>query len=223
MLACRGGWRRLVLVVAVALPLASAAMLAATWDPFPGAWANNRPAQGGDKLERAETRKRELLARLGLAVLPRPLSIRVGKSARRLWLSGGGRELFTCRVGLGGAPVGPKLRRGDNRTPEGEYFVCTRNAHSQFHLFLGLRYPNEADAGRGRDSRYITPDAHRRIVAAVRSGRQPPWDTSLGGTVGIHGSGSGWDWTLGCIALDDGDIETLWALCPIGTPVRIEP
>jgi murein L,D-transpeptidase YafK len=176
-----------------------------------------------DKLRRAEQRREALLARLGLAEAPRPLSIVVRKAERRLRLEGGGRELLRCRVGLGGSPVGIKTRRGDGRTPEGAYSVCTRNPNSQFHLFLGLSYPNEADADRGLAARLISPAQHRVLVSAARAGSKPSWETALGGTIGIHGSGSDQDWTLGCIALDDADIETLWALCPIGTPVRIEP
>jgi murein L,D-transpeptidase YafK len=198
-------------------------VIAATWHGLPGAWLQSRPDLSGDKLQRAQQRGALLLERLALAQPPRSLSIVVRKAERRLTLYGDGRELLGCRVGLGGAPVGHKVRRGDSRTPEGEYRICTRNPNSQFHLFLGLSYPNEADADRGLAARRISPAEHRTLVSAARDGRQPPWDTVLGGTIGIHGSGADWDWTLGCVALDDADVETLWALCPIGTPVRIEP
>ncbi len=187
------------------------------------AWTQTRQSLSPNKLQRAEERKRLLLARLGLAEAPRAVSIVVRKAARRLTLSGDGRELLTCRVGLGDSPVGRKERRGDHRTPEGDYRVATRNPNSQFHLFLGLSYPNEADAGRGLAQGLILPAEHRALVAAARTGRCPSWDTRLGGTVGIHGSGAASDWTWGCVALEDPDIETLWALCPIGTPVRIDP
>jgi murein L,D-transpeptidase YafK len=208
----------------LALPLAvGGTVVASTWHTFPGAWLGNRLNLSGNKLQRAQERGALLLEQLGLAQSPRSLSIVIRKADRRLTLFGDGRELLKCRVGLGGSPVGQKARRGDSRTPEGEYRVCSRNPNSQFHLFLGLSYPNETDADRGLVARLISPAEHRALVSAARDGRKPSWDTALGGTVGIHGSGANWDWTLGCIALDDADIETLWALCPIGTPVRIEP
>jgi murein L,D-transpeptidase YafK len=192
-----------------------------------GALATVRPLVGEtlspNKLRRAEERKRLLLAQLGIAEAPRSVWIVVRKAERRLALLGDGREMLVCRVGLGGSPVGLKRRRGDGRTPEGEYRVATRNPNSQFHLFLGLDYPNEADAERGLAARLISPLEHRALVAAARDGRRPSWETPLGGTIGIHGSGASADWTLGCIALEDADIETLWALCPVGTPVRILP
>ncbi len=185
--------------------------------------AEPQPALRTDKLARAAQRRQALLERLGLRVAPRRVAILVRKAERRLVLSGDGRQLLTCRVGLGSRPVGPKLRRGDGRTPEGEYRVVTRNPNSQFHLFLGLDYPNAQDAERGLAARLISRAQHRALLVAGAAGRRPAWDTALGGWVGIHGSGALSDWTLGCIALDDADIETLWALCPLGTPVRVEP
>jgi hypothetical protein len=203
--------------------VAAGSLVGATWNSFPGAWLKNRLELSGDKLARADQRRAALLARIGLVAPPRRMRIVVRKAARRLQLFGDGRELLSVRVGLGNRPAGAKARGGDGRTPEGDYFVCTRNAHSRFHLFLGLSYPNKADAERGLRAGLISAVEQRAIVRAIDAGRQPPWGTRLGGTVGIHGSGSNWDWTLGCVALDDEDIETLWGFVPIGTPVRIEP
>ena len=208
--------------VAVAL-LASGSMLGATWNSFPGAWLKNQLQLGGDKLTRAAQRRAALLRRAGLQASPREMRIVVRKGERRLTLLGDGRELLSTRVGLGSVPVGAKRRQGDGRTPEGDYYVCSRNANSRFHLFLGLSYPNGDDAERAQRAGLISAAQSRAITQAVAARQRPPWDTVLGGTVGIHGSGSNWDWTLGCIALDDDDIETLWGLCPIGTPVRIDP
>jgi murein L,D-transpeptidase YafK len=215
--------RRLALAVLLAPLLAGGSLVAATWQTFPGAWLKNRLDLSPNKLTRATQRREALLAALGLREPPRRVAITIKKAERRLVVTGDGQEIFFCRVGLGGRPVGPKERQGDNRTPEGSYRVCTRNPHSQFHLFLGLDYPNERDAERGLAARLISRAQARRIVSLVRAGRQPPWNTRLGGAVGIHGSGSSVDWTLGCIALDDPDIELLWALCPIGTRVTIDP
>ncbi len=148
--------------------------------------------------------------------------ILVRKSERRLILYRGERVVLETRVALGGV-AGHKEREGDRRTPEGDYTVCTRNDKSRFHLFLGLSYPGIADAAAGlRDGR-LTREQHDQIVRSIRAGKQPPWNTPLGGEVGIHGHGAGRDWTLGCIALEDADVDVLWRHCPLGTPVRIEP
>jgi hypothetical protein len=208
----------------VALAFGVCLLVGITWEGFPGGYLANRLSAGRPgKLARAQSRAAELLRRQALAAPPGPLRIVIRKADRVLVLLSADRELFRCRVGLGGSPVGPKQRQGDGRTPEGDYRVCSRNPASQFHLFLGLSYPNVADAERGYAQGTITPATRQAIKAARAGGRCPPWDTRLGGAIGIHGSGSNWDWTLGCIALDDDDIETLWGLCPVGTPVHIDP
>jgi murein L,D-transpeptidase YafK len=150
-------------------------------------------------------------------------SIHVFKSRRILILRVEGRELFRAKIALGRSPVGHKFREGDGKTPEGKYYVCTRNERSRFHLFLGLSYPGIEDAAGGRARGTIGESQEWRIEEAIRGGRCPPWDTPLGGAVGIHGRGSVRDWTLGCIALEDEDVEVLWSNCPLGTPVIIEP
>lgn len=156
---------------------------------------------------------------------PRPgrSSVLVSKSARRLTLFVDGREVFHARVALGRSPLGHKSREGDGRTPEGDYAVCTRNDRSRYRRFLGLSYPNLRDAEAGFRAGRLTRAQRDAIAEAVRGRRRPPWDTPLGGEVGLHGGGSGRDWTLGCVALDDPDIDVLWEACPLGTPVRIEP
>lgn len=164
------------------------------------------------------------------AVNARPLKlplanakIVVRKGARRLTLYSGGEAVRVYRAGLGTSPVGDKVRAGDRRTPEGSFYVCVKNERSAFYLSLGLSYPDEAAAERGLRDRLITRGQHRRIVSAVRRKRTPPWDTTLGGEIFIHGNGSQTDWTWGCVALDDQDIKELFDAVPVGTPVLIEP
>lgn len=147
----------------------------------------------------------------------------VHKAKRELLVFSGERLLKTYRVGLGLRPVPPKEREGDRATPEGSYVVCIRNPESTFTLSLGLDYPNAADADRGLKAGLITRAQHARIVESVRAGRCPPWNTTLGGEIFIHGSGSATDWTWGCVALDDDDIRELYPRIPVGTPVVIEP
>jgi len=126
-------------------------------------------------------------------------------------------------IGLGRHPEGPKTKQGDGRTPEGRYYICTRNDRSRFHLFLGLSYPSIQDAERGVLEHRISKHEYDGIATAIRAKRQPPWDTALGGEVGIHGYGAGSDWTLGCIALDNRAIEHLWSNLEKGDLVLIEP
>lgn len=174
------------------------------------------------QLRAAEGRVRGLAA---AAAVPFPLKgveLHVFKAARRLELWAGGKRLATYPVGLGLAPEGDKAREGDFRTPEGRLYVCTRNEVSKYHLFLGLSYPGPPDAARGLKAGLITRAQHDAILAAHRRRARPPWDTKLGGIVGIHGHGAGSDWTWGCVALEDPAIEELWVACPLGTPVLIE-
>lgn len=134
----------------------------------------------------------------------------VEKSARTLTLFRGPTPLKVYRVALGSAPVGPKREEGDHRTPEGSYTIDRRKADSDFHLALHISYPNEGDAAQ----------------AAARG-------VSAGSDIMIHGlrNGSGWigalhrhkDWTDGCVAVTDWEIEEIWRAVPDGTAVEIRP
>jgi murein L,D-transpeptidase YafK len=132
------------------------------------------------------------------------------KSERTMTLLRQGKVLKTYKVALGHQPRGPKGQAGDNRTPEGEYTIDLRNAHSQFHLSLRISYPNQADRERAR-----------------KLGVDP------GGAIMIHGlpAAYAWlgpahrqtDWTLGCIAVTNPEIEEIWKMVPLGTKVEIRP
>lgn len=134
----------------------------------------------------------------------------VDKRARTLTLLADGRALKTYPVSLGGAPAGHKRREGDERTPEGRYVLDYRNPNSFAHLSLHVSYPDSADAARAR-------------AAGV-----PP-----GGMIMVHGirNGLGWmgrlhrlvDWTDGCIAVTNGEMEEIWRAVPDGTPIEIRP
>ena len=151
------------------------------------------------------------------------MKILIEKSCRRLMLMRDNEPDLIFPVALGKCPVGHKLREGDHRTPEGEYYVCTRNEKSKYHLALGLSYPNPSDGSAALDSGAITSEQHAAILQAHSAQRRPPWDTPLGGFIMIHGGGIEGDWTAGCIALKNEDIEILFALCPLRTKVLILP
>lgn len=134
----------------------------------------------------------------------------VVKAERRLLLLRQGRILREYPVSLGNEPLGHKQQEGDGRTPEGRYRIDWRNDESKFHLSLHITYPSEDDT-----------------AAAAARGVSP------GGDIMIHGlpNGLGWldshhlarDWTQGCIAVTNGQIEEIWRVVPDGTMVEIRP
>jgi murein L,D-transpeptidase YafK len=136
--------------------------------------------------------------------------ILIVKSARTLTLLRQGQVLKTYKVALGQEPVGPKTQRGDSRTPEGEYIIDSRNPHSQFHLSLHVSYPNAADRARAAKLR-VSPGGDIMIHGL------PPAYAYLGA---LHRQS---DWTLGCIAVTNAEIEEIWSLVPNGTKVEIKP
>ncbi|HZG54185.1 MAG TPA: L,D-transpeptidase [Pyrinomonadaceae bacterium] len=147
----------------------------------------------------------------------------VSKSKRQLLLYADGAVVRTYKAALGANPVEDKVRQGDGATPEGEFYVCVKNARSSFFLSLGLSYPNAEDAERGLRDKLISRAERDRIVRAIRNKRRPPWDTALGGEIFIHGGGTEGDWTRGCVALSNADIKELFDALPMGASVRIEP
>lgn len=134
----------------------------------------------------------------------------VEKSARKLSVLKNGNVLKTYLVALGANPVGRKEQEGDMKTPEGSYTIDRRNPNSDYHLSLHISYPGPED-----------------VVRAEQRG------VSAGFDIMIHGlpNGQGWmdnlhrqmDWTAGCIALTDEEIEELWRITPDGTPIEIKP
>jgi murein L,D-transpeptidase YafK len=146
----------------------------------------------------------------------------VKKSQRQLLLYSEGKLVRTYRIGLGLSPVGDKVRAGDHRTPEGDFYIFTKNPKSAFYLSLGVSYPNAEHAARGLRDGLITRSQYSRILAALQRKTTPLQYTSLGGTIYIHGRGASSDWTWGCVALDDADIKELYDAVEVRTPVTIE-
>lgn len=148
-----------------------------------------------------------------------------------------GQGVKTYRVCLGENPFGPKREIGDKKTPEGDYFISYKSAVSRFHRFLGISYPGVEDARRAFETGLISLDDRDSIIESLKKGKNPRWDTKLGGWVGIHGYPSEdyrnrWalllfpkphNWTDGCIAMWNFEIEELFPKVSIGTPVSIVP
>ncbi len=119
-------------------------------------------------------------------------------------------------------------KRGDNRTPLGRFTIAWIPRESQYHRFLGLDYPDLERANRALLDGEITEQQWQAIRHAAQARKRPPQDTPLGGFIGIHGTGAGnpkvhgqYNWTSGCIALTNDQIDRLARWVQIGTPVEI--
>jgi murein L,D-transpeptidase YafK len=172
----------------------------------------------------------EPLARIAEpAVCERILAIAVSKRDRRLRAACEGGAQVEMVVALGRGAAGPKLHTGDSRTPEGQYRIGAARP-SRFHQFIPFDYPSLSDAETARAQGRLSDADYRRIAAAHEHGESPPADTALGGFLGLHGEGERWrgdsrllDWTLGCIALSDADVDFIAARSAEGTPLSIVP
>lgn len=142
---------------------------------------------------------------------PKVTGIEIHKSERKMYLLHSGKVLKVYNINLGGNPVGHKQFEGDKKTPEGVYYISHKNPKSTYHLSLGISYPNEADRS-----------------FAEAQGKEP------GGDIFIHGGPpkkvSGRpravrspDWTAGCIAVTDREIEEIYSMITPNTPIRILP
>ncbi len=132
------------------------------------------------------------------------------KKARTLTLMSGEKVLKVYKIALGGDPIGPKRKEGDHKTPEGNYVLDRRNAKSKYYRSIHISYPSEEDRERARKS-----------------------GVSAGGDVMVHGlpNGFGWlgpthrtqDWTDGCVAVTDQEMDEIWNAVLDGTPIEIKP
>lgn len=160
------------------------------------------------------------------SALKRPLKnprIIVLKGKRRLELYSDGALVRSYKIGLGLNPIPDKQRQGDRATPEGDFYIFTKNDKSAFYLSLGISYPNVEDAERGLRERLISKSQHDAIVRAIKRKATPPQNTVLGGDIYIHGNGASSDWTWGCVALENEHVNELFNAVPVGTPVTIKP
>ena len=139
-------------------------------------------------------------------------NILVEKANRKLYLRQGENIIKTYNISLGRNPVGAKIKSGDNKTPEGNYHIVSHNPHSKFHLSLRISYPDAAQIKAAEEGNY-----------------------SAGGDIMIHGFPNKVpaavfklyhkfsDWTAGCIAVTNAEIEEIYNLVKDGTPITIKP
>lgn len=137
-------------------------------------------------------------------------------------------ERFYPRVALGRRGSGNARQRGGNVTPTGEFRVAWINHASNFNIFFGLNFPNVEHTERAYQRHLIDIDTYYALRTALLEGRTPPQNTPLGGNIGIHGLGLGdlsihrkFDWTQGCVALTNTEIEQLAQWVEVGTLVII--
>lgn len=150
------------------------------------------------------------LATSAMGEAPAVSQVLVHKEERRLYLMAGEAIVRSYRISLGDNPVGHKLYEGDERTPEGEYTLDWRNENSDFHKSIHISYPNDED---------------RDLAQA--------WGLDPGGSIMIHGlpnnagdlafAFAGLDWTDGCIAVSNEEMDEIWQLVTDGTPIHILP
>lgn len=135
---------------------------------------------------------------------PEVTQVQVHKADRKMYLFHNDRVLKTYDIALGFAPEGHKQFEGDGKTPEGLYFITHKNPDSRYHLSLGISYPNEQD------------------IAFAEAQEKDP-----GGEIFIHGAPDGpvsrRDWTWGCIAVTDREMERIYAMVNPGTPIYLLP
>ncbi len=134
----------------------------------------------------------------------------VYKQQRKLLLLSHGKEIRSYKIALGSQAVGPKTRQGDHRTPEGIYVLDAKNPNSHFYKAFHISYPNSKD-----------------VAAARKLG------VSAGGDIMLHGLGKeyAWvgkahvlhDWTDGCVAVTNEEMDEMWKMVRIGTPIEIKP
>ncbi len=157
--------------------------------------------------------------------------IEISKSAQELSLKKGNQIVMTYRIALGSGGKGAKRQLGDKKTPVGNYQLVEFKADSKFYYFMQIDYPNLLDAWYGYKNEIITATEFKQIATAFKNKQMPPQDTALGGYIGIHGLGKVTDkkldihdmhnWTEGCVALKNEEINDLRKYVSIGTQVII--
>ena len=160
-----------------------------------------------------------LVSLLALSVQPRlaiartlPISatadrVLVLKAKRKLLLLNGEKVLKTYRISLGGQPVGPKTMEGDRKTPEGKYVLDWHNAQSDFYKSIHISYPNQADLARA--AKLGVPPGEDLFIHGQPNGHQGP-------------AKQPGDWTDGCIAVSNAEMDEIWRAVPDGTPIEIK-
>lgn len=148
--------------------------------------------------------------------------IEINKDDKMLKFYGDDKLIAKFKASIGKDTNGTKEIEGDNKTPEGIYYICEKHISEKYNLFMGISYPNIIDAKSGYDKGFISKYEFEEIERLINEKKVPLWNTKLGGVVGIHGGGSDVPSTRGCIQLNNDEIEFLWKYTNVGTEVVIE-
>lgn len=156
-----------------------------------------------------------LLALPAVAAAPREPqakadSVLVLKSQRRLILQRDGKPWKVYRVALGPVPWGPKTQAGDQRTPEGNYTLDYKLRHSRFHKAIHISYPNAEDRARAHKLG-VDPGNRIMIHGQPNESELAPWEAQQ------------FNWTNGCIAVSNAEMDEIWSLVTVDTPIEIRP
>lgn len=136
----------------------------------------------------------------------------VEKEKRQMNIYAGNQKIVGFNISLGSSPIGHKQQKGDGKTPEGKYQISYKNSHSRYHLSLKVSYPNRADKFAAR-KKGVDPGSDIMIHG------YPNYLPAFMGDFLLQGR----DWTAGCIAVSNAEIELLWQLVDIGTQIEILP
>lgn len=181
-----------------------------SWNPSVGAGdCANAWGTGGSGLSRCDTTKDDYVV--------------LRKSARNLALCNRGALVQNFEMGLGFAPLGDKQVEGDGKTPEGVFYIPQLIPNSSYYKAFLVSYPDKEDAAWGIAADVITQAQKNTIDSAQDDCKTPPQSTGLGGWIEIHGEGGGSDWTLGCAALDNSAVDTLWDALQVRDTIVILP
>jgi murein L,D-transpeptidase YafK len=137
---------------------------------------------------------------------PRITKIIVNKSQRSMFLLNNDKIIQKFKIKLGFNPISHKIKQGDGRTPEGEYYIDRKNPNSKYFLSLGISYPNVTD-----------------VKYATKLGLNPGKDIFIHGGPQIKDKLNINDWTAGCISVSDKNIKIIYSMVEIGTPILIKP
>lgn len=177
-------------------------------------------------LKVVKTKELPVLKEITSKRLPKADKVFVSKSTRQLFLMKRGVAFKVYKMVLGKNPIGSKLREGDNRTPEGQYKIDWRNSNSKFTLSLHINYPNDRDIDRARDLGY---EAGGDIMIHGEPNSMNDYATML--SFADTSTNEQWlrsalymmDWTAGCVAVRNNDMNEIYKLVKDGTPIWINP
>ncbi len=208
--ACEGGGDCEVLVDGAASVKSAHALIDPRWDPSFGA-GDCAEAWGtaGEKLSPCDATPDDYVV--------------IRKAARNLALCNAGKLVKNMRIGLGFTPAGDKVQQGDGKTPEGVFFIPRVLPDSDYHLAFLFSYPSREDAARAANEGLLSRQEADEIISQHKACTEPSQSTALGGAIEIHGEGSSKDWTAGCVALENADVDMLWQAIGVNDTIVVLP